>query len=88
MEAADRPPAWSHPQQHGGFHLESFGLFLCKLRILEGQQHRAVSHRQAWGKKTTKPQSKGSLNLVRLRMLHDGFEQLSFNLISWQKKKK
>lgn len=43
MEAADRPPAWSHPQQHGGFHLESFGLFLCKTRILEGQQHRAVS---------------------------------------------
>lgn len=35
--------------------------------------------------KNTKPQSKGSLNLVRLRMLRDGFEQLSFNLISWQK---
>lgn len=29
VEAADRLPAWSHPQQHGGFHLESFGLSLC-----------------------------------------------------------
>lgn len=83
-----RLPARSHPQQLGGFHLESSGLSLCNSGSGRAAAACCVSQTGVGGgSKTPNPQSKGSLNLVRLRVLCDGFEQLSFNLISWQKKK-